>query len=121
MSEKGVIQIKDDQGRVVFARIDNPTNFRGGEKDSRVFYCSKYAMTKGLIPIAVVASSVKNNWSSGWDLYREGRDGSFDLQEARRLAREHTMKRVKSLRAQTNKAERFLGNLDWPEVAPWIE
>ena len=116
MSEKGVIQIKDDAGRDVLACIDNPINFTGTQKDSRVFYCSKYVLTKGLIPIAVVASSVKNNWSSGWDLYREGRDGSFDLREARRLARERTQKRIKSLRTQVRKAERVLADPDWPEV-----
>jgi hypothetical protein len=116
MSEKGVIEIKDDQGRVVFACIDNPTNFAGTQKDSRVFYCVKYVLTKGVIPIAVVQSSVKNNWTSGWDSYREGRDGSFDLGKAKELARARTRKRVRSLSAQAEKAERVLEDPDWPEV-----
>ena len=112
------ITLTNDAGEQIEAIVESSNVIRDGER-TRVFYCSKWATAKGVVAVAVIRSSSDHDgWWTGYNILRDGKDGSLILPTAKLLAQRTLERKIKSLRKQIAKLEQKRNDPNWPPVAP---
>lgn len=112
------ITLTNDAGEQVKAIVESSNVTRDGERP-RIFYCSKWAAAQGVVAVAVThSSSGHGGWWTGYNILREGRDGSLDLITAKLLARKTLAKKITSLQKQLTKLQTKMDDTNWPLVTP---